>query len=52
MAKLYHEGKVDIKACKEAHNGWKAHASRGDTYYLIRKMNKLFDELFKEAENE
>lgn len=52
MAKLYQEGKVDIEACMEAHNGWKAHAGRGDTYYLIRKMDKLFDELFKEAKNE
>lgn len=48
MRKLLTEGKVTLTACKEAHQGWKAHAKRGDTYYLIRKMDKLFAELFKE----
>lgn len=70
MAKLFKEGKCTFEACKDAHNGWKAHAQRGkkkrgeprgkrsraNTYYLVRKMDALFDELFKdyiekEAEN-
>lgn len=52
MKKLFDAGKIDIKACEEAHNGWKAHAMRGDTYYLIRKMDKLFNEYFKGGQNE
>lgn len=62
MAKLLKEGKCTFEACKEAHNGWKAHAQRGkkkkgeprgkksraNTYYLVRKMDALFDELFKD----
>lgn len=48
MAKLMERGECTLKACYEAHNGWKAHAQRGDTYYLVRKMDALFNELFKE----
>ena len=48
MRKLLTEGKIDLQACKDAHDGWKAHAKRGDTYYLIRKMDKVFYELFKD----
>lgn len=47
MRKLLAEGKVTLQACVDAHNGWKAHAQRGNTYYLIRKMDKMFYELFK-----
>ena len=47
MRKLLVEGKVTLQACVDAHNGWKAHAQRGNTYYLIRKMDKMFYELFK-----
>lgn len=48
MKKLLDKGECTLKACREAHNGWKAHAQRGDTYYLLRKMDNYFDELFKE----
>ena len=47
MKKLLDSGKVTIEDCKKAHNGWKAHAKRGDTYYLLRKMDKRFNELFE-----
>lgn len=50
MAKLYNEGKMTLEAAKQSHNGWRAHAIRGDTYYLIRSMDRLFDELFKPKE--
>ena len=48
MKKQLEKGNCTFQACKEAHNGWKAHAQRGDTYYLIRRMDALFAELFKE----
>ena len=48
MRRLLTEGRIEFKACEDAHRGWKAHAQRGDTYYLIRKMDALFSELFKE----
>ena len=52
MKKLLDEGKITLKEYKEAHDGWKAHAKRGDTHYLIRKMDKLYNNLFKEDNNE
>lgn len=63
MKALLDAGEVTFEACKEAHDGWKAHAERGrkkpgkpkrkdrsvpNTYYLVRKMDDLFNELFKE----
>ena len=48
MRRLLDEGRITFEACEDAHRGWKAHAKRGDTYYLIRKMDKVFSELFKE----
>ena len=52
MAKLWKDGKITYKACEEAHRCWKAHAKRGDTYYLIRKMDTLFKELFTQNKKE
>lgn len=51
MKKLLDRGEVTFQACLEAHQGWKAHAKRGDTYYLIREMDKRFSETFKEYIN-
>lgn len=48
MKKLLDKGECSLEACYEAHNGWKAHAKRGDTYYLLRKMDAFFEELFKD----
>ena len=48
MRRLLTEGRIKFSACEDAHRGWKAHAKRGDTYYLIRKMDKWYAELFKE----
>lgn len=60
MRKLLDKGEIEFQACKDAHAGWKAHAQRNhgrkgggkaeratpDTYYLVRKMDNLFKQLF------
>ena len=65
MKKLLDRGECSFEACKEAHQGWRAHAERGrnkknkkkneakkkskpNTYYLVKKMDELFNELFAE----
>lgn len=48
MAKLYANGEIKLEDCQMAYNGWRAHAVRGNTYYLVRKMDRLFNDLFKE----
>lgn len=48
MRNLLSEGRISFEACVDAHRGWKAHAVRGDTHYLIRKMDSLFNELFED----
>lgn len=52
MKKLLDEGKVSIEDCEAAHRGWKAHAKRGDTYYLVKKMDAFYKELFTMKEEE
>jgi hypothetical protein len=46
--KKVQEGKMTIEDAKESYNSWKAHAARGDTYYLCRSMDKYFNKLFHE----
>lgn len=48
MKKLLDDGKCSFQDCKESHQCWIAHAKRGNTYYLRKKVDKLFNELFKE----
>ena len=63
MKKKLDAGEVTFEDCMDAHNGWKAHAERGkkkpgkpkkknraapNTYYLVGKMDALFNELFKD----
>lgn len=52
MKKLYDNGEISKEAILQSYNGWRAHASRGDTYYLLRKMDKTVSDLFKEVNNE
>ena len=47
MQKLCAAGEVTAKECREAYMGWRAHAQRGNTYYLLRKMDAWFNELLK-----
>ncbi len=48
MQKKCAEGEIPLSECKQAYMGWRAHAARGDTYYLLRKMDQWVNELFKE----
>lgn len=52
MNKLLASGAITFDACKDAHDGWKAHAARGDTHYLVRKMDGYFNELFEQYTNQ
>lgn len=65
MKCLLDRGEVTFEDCLMAHNGWKAHAGwrsensrKGDkkrikpnTYYLLRKMDQWFNDLFSEYTN-
>ena len=46
--KKLEEGKMTIEDVKESYESWKAHAARGDTYYLLRAMDKYFNKLFQQ----
>ena len=65
MKGLLDQGKVTFEDCKLAHMGWKAHAGwrseksrktdkkrvKPNTYYLLRKMDQWFNDLFQEYIN-
>lgn len=64
MKKLLDNGEVTFEDCLMAHNGWKAHAGwrsenskkekkriKPNTYYLLRKMDQWFNDLFSEYIN-
>lgn len=36
------EGKMTYKDAKESYQAWRAHASRGDTFYMIQEMDAYF----------
>lgn len=42
------EGKLTIEDVCASYQSWRAHAMNGNTYYLVCKMDKYFDDLFKD----
>lgn len=46
--KLLIQGRISMNDIRQSYDAWKAHASRGNTYYMLRDMDKYFDNLFKD----
>lgn len=42
-------GEMTVKAAEQSYQSWRNHASHGDCYYLIKKMDKYFNENIKES---
>ncbi|MGN0107121.1 MAG: RNA-directed DNA polymerase [Hominilimicola sp.] len=49
--RLYDEGKISMSVILCSYSSWRAHAKNGNTYYLIKRMDELFNELFKQGGN-
>lgn len=45
---LYDNGRISMYDIKQSYLSWKAHAKNGNTYHLIKEMDKLYDSLFSE----
>lgn len=46
--KLLLQGKIRMEDIQQSYDSWKAHAKRGNTYYMLRDMDKYFYGLFKD----
>lgn len=52
FAKCYSEGTMTMRKIKDSYCSWRAHASYGNTYHLIRKMDNYYFELFGQHFND
>ena len=48
LASDYRQGLIPLWKARQAYGGWRAHASYGNTYHLIRNMDQYFNKLFGE----
>lgn len=47
MVKLVKEGKMEKKHVDECYTSWKAHAKKGNTYKLLKNMDKFYNSLWE-----
>ena len=50
MHALWQEGKMTTEEVQQSYQGWRAHMSKGNTFYIIQKMDNYFRSLFKGVE--
>lgn len=46
MAALLKEGRVTFEDVQMQYQSWRAHALRGNSKQLVKKMDRYFDEIF------
>lgn len=47
MAKLHKSGQIEIEAVNQSYQSWRAHAAKGNCYYLIQSMDQHYGNLFQ-----
>jgi retron-type reverse transcriptase len=52
LKKKLDAGEVTMESINQTYDAWRAHAQRGDTYYLIRNMDSYFTKLFGRKPNQ
>lgn len=50
MHDLWIEGKILDEEVQKSYQGWRAHMKKGNTFYIIQKMDNYFKSLFKGVE--
>lgn len=45
---LVQQGRMSMKTVSQSYQSWRGHAQHGNSYHLISRMDKLYDELFKD----
>lgn len=48
--KMYDNGCISMYDIAQSYSSWKAHAKNGNTYHLIKEMDKLYNSLFFKQE--
>lgn len=47
MKGLVEDGKITIETPEQSYQSWRGHASHGNSYHLIRDMDRYYQKLFK-----
>lgn len=50
--KLLDMGKITLFQAEQSYQSWRSHALKGNSYHLIRDMDRYFKNLFKESEKQ
>jgi hypothetical protein len=50
MQGLWLAGEISDDAVTQSYQGWRAHMSKGTTFYIIQDMDNYFRSLFKGVE--
>lgn len=50
MHALWQDGRMTDEEAQQSYQGWRAHMQKGDTFYIIQKMDNYFRSLFKGVE--
>jgi len=50
MRALLDNGKITLYQIEQSYQSWRGHALKGNSYHLVRDMDRLFKNLFKESE--
>lgn len=46
--KLLDNGQITMESVHQSYQSWKGHALRGNCYHLVKQMDELYNNLFKE----
>lgn len=46
--KLLDKGQITMESIHQSYQSWKGHALRGNCYHLVKQMDELYNNLFKE----
>lgn len=49
LVRLAKAGGITKEKCDECYQGWKAHAGKGDSWKLLRRMDAYYESLWKES---
>ena len=49
LVRLAKKGGITKEKCDECYRGWKAHAAKGDSWKLLKRMDAYYESLWKES---
>lgn len=50
-ASMLEQKRITLKEVEQSYKSWKAHASHGDCYYLVKKMDQYYNKYIKKEKS-